>query len=81
MFQFGDLGVLFRGLARPPWRQDWVECCTSCTTESKKLCSHCWWLCTFWLANSKKILFRLATKTLLYSWMASFTFLLWHYLL
>jgi len=32
--------------------------------------------CTFWLANSKKFLFRLTTKILLYSWMASFTFLL-----
>jgi len=38
-------------------------------------------VCTFWLANSKKFLFRLITKILLYSWMANFTFLLWHYLL
>jgi len=44
---------------------------------------------TFWLANRKKflfmlttkILFRLTTKILLYSWMASFMFSLWHYLL
>ena len=36
-------------------------------------------LCTFWLANSKKFLFRLTTKILFYSLMASFTFLLWHY--
>jgi len=31
---------------------------------------------TFWLANSKEFLFRLTTKTLLYAWVASFTFLL-----
>jgi len=36
---------------------------------------------TFWLANSKKFLFRLTAKILLYSWMASFMFSLWHYLL
>ena len=36
---------------------------------------------TFWLANSKKFLFRLTTKILLYSWMVSFMFLLWHCLL
>jgi len=29
---------------------------------------------TFWLANSKKFLFRLTTKTLLYSSMVSFVF-------
>jgi len=38
-------------------------------------------VCTFWLANSKKFLFRFIKKMLLYSWMASFAFLLWHYLL
>jgi len=29
---------------------------------------------TFWLANSKKILFRLTTKILLYSWMVVLCF-------
>jgi len=29
---------------------------------------------TFWLANSKKNLFRLTTKILLYYWMTSFIF-------
>ena len=38
-------------------------------------------LCTFWLASSKKFLFGLTIKILLYSWMASFVFLLWRYLL
>jgi len=38
-------------------------------------------VCTFWPANSKIFLLRLTTKKLLYSWMAGFTFLLWHYLL
>jgi len=33
-------------------------------------------VCTFWLVNSKKLLFRLTAKKLPYSWMASFTFLL-----
>ena len=38
-------------------------------------------VCILWLANSKKFLFRFITKMLLYSWMAGFTFLVWHYLL
>ena len=38
-------------------------------------------ICTFWLANGKTFLFRLTTEILLYSWMASFMFLLWHQLL
>jgi len=33
-------------------------------------------VCTIWLGNSKKFLFRLTTQILLYAWMASFTFLL-----
>ena len=38
-------------------------------------------VCASWLGNSKNVLLRLTTKTLLYAWMASFTFLLWYYLL
>jgi len=33
-------------------------------------------VCTFWLAYSKKILFRLTAKILLSSWIASFMYLL-----
>jgi len=46
-----------------------VECCPSCTTESKEplqitiTAAGVW---TLWLANSKKFLFRLTTKILLY---------------
>jgi len=38
-------------------------------------------VCAFWLAYSKKFLFRLTTKILLSSWMAISMFLLQHYLL
>jgi len=36
---------------------------------------------TFWLACRKECVFRLTTKIVLFAWMASFTFLLWQYLL
>jgi len=32
-------------------------------------------VCIFWLANSKKYLFKLITKMLLHYWMAGLTFL------
>ena len=38
-------------------------------------------ICTFWVANNKKFLFKLTTKILLYSWLAGLAFLMWHYLL
>ena len=59
-----------------------VECCTSCTTESKEPFVHSL-LLGFALFgwHSKKYLFRPTAKILLYSWMASFMFVLWHYLL
>ena len=60
-----------------------VECCTSCTTGSKETFLHSLLLGFgfFGWLNSKKFLFRLTAKILLSFWMATFIFLLWHYLL
>jgi len=59
-----------------------VECYTSCTTESKEpLHSLLLGFTLSGLAYSKKFLFRVTTKILLSSWMASFMFLLWQYLM
>jgi len=82
MFQFGKVWSFVLRVSHPPFATglSWMLYILHNRIERTFTVTAAG-VCTFWLANSKKSLFRLTTKILLYSWMASFTFLLWHYLL
>jgi len=77
MFQFGGAWSFVLGVSHPPFATGLTLMLYFLHNRIKRTFAvTASGVCTFWLANSKKSLFRLTTKILLYSWMASFTFLL-----